>query len=226
MDQIKIGKFIANCRKDKNLTQRQLADALEISDKTISKWECGKGLPEVQFMIPLCDLLEINVNELLSGEKLSADEYQQKAEENMMTLVKENEYVETYKPLIGWIVSFVLIALFIGFGWDSLGEARVLSKIFIIVVMTYVDVLFTIVYKGEYVYWITYGPDFETAKNSDSQRRKAYAWKYLRTFLVASVILTIYLFISMIFKLPMSFDSTVFLVVIIAAGLTTVPIEF
>ena len=79
MDQIKIGKFIANCRKEKNMTQRQLADILEISDKTISKWECGKGLPEVQFMIPLCDLLGINVNKLLSGEKLSADEYQKRA---------------------------------------------------------------------------------------------------------------------------------------------------
>ena len=91
MDQIKIGKFIADCRKEKNMTQRQLADILEISDKTISKWECGKGLPEVQFMIPLCDLLGINVNELLSGEKLSADEYQKKAEENMMSMIKERE---------------------------------------------------------------------------------------------------------------------------------------
>ncbi|MDE5596543.1 MAG: helix-turn-helix domain-containing protein, partial [Lachnospiraceae bacterium] len=87
MDQVKIGKFIANCRKEQNMTQRQLADILEISDKTISKWECGKGLPDVQFMIPLCDLLGINVNELLSGEKISADEYQKRAEENMMTLV-------------------------------------------------------------------------------------------------------------------------------------------
>lgn len=226
MNQIKIGKFIANCRKEKNMTQRQLADILEISDKTISKWECGKGLPEVQFMIPLCDLLGINVNELLSGEKLSADEYQQKAEENMMILVKENEYVQTYKPLIGWIVSFVLMALFFGFGWDSLGEARILSKIFIIVVMTYVDVLFTIVYKEEYVYWITYGPEFETAKNSDSQRRKAYAWKYLRTFLVASLILMIYLFGSTMFSLSASCDFIIFLVIGIAAGLATVPIKF
>ena len=62
-------------------------------------------------MILLCNLLGINVNELLSGEKISADGYQQKAEENMMTLVKENEYVQTYKPLIGWIASFTLIAL-------------------------------------------------------------------------------------------------------------------
>lgn len=226
MDQIKIGKFIASCRKEKNMTQRQLADVLEISDKTISKWECGKGLPEVQFMIPLCDLLGINVNELLSGEKLSADEYQQKAEENMMTLVKENGYVKNYKPLVGWIVSFMAASLFLGFGWNLLGNAQMLSKIVIVIVMTFVDVLFSIIFKGEYVYWIVYGPDFENAKNSDSQRRKAYAWKYLRTFLFASVILIIYLLISMIFKLPVSFDFAAFLVVIVVAGLTTVPIQF
>jgi len=226
MDQIKIGKFIASRRKEKNMTQRQLADILEISDKTISKWECGKGLPEVQLMMPLCNLLGINVNELLSGEKISADEYQRKAEENMMTLVKGNKYVKTYKPLIGWIVSFVVIALFLGFGWNSLGNAQILSKIVIIMVMTFVDVLFTIIYKGEYVYWIVYGPDFETAKNSDSQRRKTYAWKYLRIFLAASIILMIFLFGSMLLNLSASFDFIIFLVVGITAGLTTVPIKF
>lgn len=226
MDQIKIGKFIANCRKEKNMTQRQLADILEISDKTISKWECGKGLPEVQFMIPLCDLLGINVNELLSGEKLSADEYQKKAEENMITLVNENEYAETYKPFIGWLISFVVMALFFGFRWNSLGNEKILSKVFVIVVMTFIDVLFAIIFKGEYVYWIVYGPNFETAKNSDSQRRKTYAWKYLRIFLVASIILLIYLLGSMLFDLSASYDFIVSLVIIIAAGLTTVPIKF
>jgi len=70
VNQIKIGKFTASCRKEKNMTQRQLADILEISDKTISKLKCGKGLPEALFMIPLCNLLGINVNELLSGEKI------------------------------------------------------------------------------------------------------------------------------------------------------------
>lgn len=91
MDQIKIGKFIAEMRKENNLTQRQLAEELNISDKTVSKWECGKGLPEVSFMLPLCERLKITVNELLSGEKLSAENYQQKAEENMMNLVREKE---------------------------------------------------------------------------------------------------------------------------------------
>ena len=91
MDQIQIGKFIAESRKAKDLTQRQFADALSISDKTISKWECGKGLPEVSLMLPLCAALEITVNDLLSGEKVSEVDYQRKAEGNMMDLMKENE---------------------------------------------------------------------------------------------------------------------------------------
>ena len=62
-----------------------------ISDKTVSKWECGKGLTEVSLMLPLCDVLHITVNELLTGEKVSDDDYRKKAEENMMNLIKENE---------------------------------------------------------------------------------------------------------------------------------------
>lgn len=91
MDQIKIGKFIAETRKSQNLTQRQLADILSISDKTVSKWECGKGLPEVSLMLPLCSALHITVNDLLTGARVSGVEYQKKAEENMMNLMKENE---------------------------------------------------------------------------------------------------------------------------------------
>lgn len=91
MDQIRIGKFIAESRKSRNLTQRQLADALSISDKTISKWECGKGLPEVSLMLPLCAALDITVNDLLSGEKVSSIDYHKKAEGNMINLMKENE---------------------------------------------------------------------------------------------------------------------------------------
>ena len=91
MDQIRIGKFIAESRKSRNLTQRQLAEALSISDKTISKWECGKGLPEVSLMLPLCAALDITVNDLLSGEKVSSTDYQKKAEGNMINLMKENE---------------------------------------------------------------------------------------------------------------------------------------
>ena len=90
MDQIKIGRFIAAMRKEQSLTQRQLAELLQISDKTVSKWECGNGMPEVGTMLPLCEILHINVNELLTGERLDAG-YQEKAEENLVGLVQEKE---------------------------------------------------------------------------------------------------------------------------------------
>lgn len=91
MNQIKIGEFIAKERKQKKLTQQQLADILGISNKTVSKWECGNGLPEISLLLPLCKELDISVNELLSAERLSDTEYQQKAEENMMNLMQERE---------------------------------------------------------------------------------------------------------------------------------------
>lgn len=98
MDQIKTGKFIAQMRKEQGLTQSQLADKLFISNKTISKWETGKGLPEVSLMLPLCEILGINVNELLTGEKIPIAEYKEKAEENMMNLVHEAQ--ESKKKII------------------------------------------------------------------------------------------------------------------------------
>ena len=98
MDQIKIGKFIAEERKAKNYTQRELADKLSISDKTISKWERGNGFPEVSLLLPLCNELDITVNELLSGERLQEMDYKKKAEENMVNLVREAQ--ESKKKII------------------------------------------------------------------------------------------------------------------------------
>jgi len=91
MDQIKTGKLISALRKEKGLTQVQLADSLGISDKTVSKWERGAGLPDVSLMLPLCEALEISVNELLTGEKLTNAEYKAKAEVNIMNLFEENK---------------------------------------------------------------------------------------------------------------------------------------
>ena len=106
MDQNKIGKFIAETRKQKNMTQRQLADILSISDKTVSKWETGKGLPEVSLMLPLCEALQITVNDLLTGERISVADYKQKAEENLMHLMWEN--AENKKRMILSIVCGVI----------------------------------------------------------------------------------------------------------------------
>lgn len=98
MDQTKTGRFIAEERKCKKYTQRQLADKLGISDKTISKWERGNGFPEVSLLLPLCDELGITVNELLSGKRLQETDYKKKAEENMVDLVKEAQ--ESKKKII------------------------------------------------------------------------------------------------------------------------------
>lgn len=99
MNQFQIGKFIAKMRKRKNLTQRELADILNISDKTVSKWECGNGMPDLSLMLPLCKILKITLNELFSGETLTDADYKNKAEENMMKLVKEAEDLK--KNIVG-----------------------------------------------------------------------------------------------------------------------------
>ena len=112
MDQIRTGKFIADARKEKGLTQRQLADQLMISDKTVSKWECGNGLPEVALMLPLCEILGVSVNELLSGERLSDTDYRKKAEDNMMDLMKEREQNKKKVWLQVAIAVFVLLPAF------------------------------------------------------------------------------------------------------------------
>ncbi|MDE6924553.1 MAG: helix-turn-helix domain-containing protein [Acetatifactor sp.] len=110
MDQIKIGRFIAKERKRKGYTQRQLADILGISDKTVSKWECGNGFPEVSFLLPLCEELDISVNELLAGERVSEEEYRKKAEENMVNLVKEAQESKKKILLSATVAVLVIVA--------------------------------------------------------------------------------------------------------------------
>ena len=83
MNQEKIGKFIALLRKEKGLTQKELAQILQITDRAISKWENGRGLPELGMLLPLSEALGVSVNELLSGERLSEELYQQKLEEKI-----------------------------------------------------------------------------------------------------------------------------------------------
>ena len=86
MDQIKIGRFISECRTKNNLTQMQLAEKLGITDRAISKWENGKAMPDSGIMLDLCNELKISVNELLSGEVIEMDNYNKKAEENLLEM--------------------------------------------------------------------------------------------------------------------------------------------
>lgn len=91
MDQVKIGKFIAECRKKQNLTQMQLAEKLNITDRAISKWENGKAMPDSSIMLDLCNELKISVNELLSGEVIEMINYNEKVEQNLLEMIKEKE---------------------------------------------------------------------------------------------------------------------------------------
>lgn len=87
MNQEKIGKFILECRKNKKLTQSELAEKLGVTDKSISNWENGRNMPDLSLFKPLCDILEISINDLISGEKVRKDKYQEKFEENIISTI-------------------------------------------------------------------------------------------------------------------------------------------
>jgi len=110
MDQIKIGKFIAERRKSVNLTQMQLTEKLNITDRAVSKWETGKSLPDSSIMLDLCTLLGISVNDLLSGEIIVMENYKEKSEELLLEMVKEKEERDRMllkAEIIVGIISFI-----------------------------------------------------------------------------------------------------------------------
>ena len=112
MDQIKIGTFISFLRKEQNLTQRELAERLGVTDRAVSKWENGRGMPDISLMRALCEQLGISINELLSGERLDPPTYREKAEENITALMQK----KSYKKLavhIGISTVLFLLCLFV-----------------------------------------------------------------------------------------------------------------
>ena len=115
MDQIKIGKFIAECRKKNNLTQMQLAEKLNITDRAISKWENGKAMPDSSIMLDLCNELKISVNELLSGEVIKVENYNKIAEENLLEMERQKEEKDRQllrlEVIIGYISSITFLVL-------------------------------------------------------------------------------------------------------------------
>ncbi len=104
MNQVKIGKFIAICRKEQNLTQEQLAEKLGITYKAVSKWECGNGLPDASIMMELCKILKITVNDLLSGEIIKTENYNEKAEENLLEMAKKEEIQNKNMMMYEWVI--------------------------------------------------------------------------------------------------------------------------
>ena len=112
MNQERIGKFIAKCRKSKKMTQSELAEKLGVTDKSIGNWENGRNMPDLSLFKPLCDELDITINDLLSGEKISKDKYQEKFEENIVnTIDYSTKKINKYSNIIGIIL--VIFGLFV-----------------------------------------------------------------------------------------------------------------
>ena len=114
MDLIKIGKFIADCRKNKKLTQEQLAEKLSITDRAVSKWERGLSLPDADKMLELCNILGINVNELLNGEKIDMENYKKKMEELLLEIAKQDEIKNKKLILNMWVLTVSACLFYIG----------------------------------------------------------------------------------------------------------------
>ena len=118
MDQVKIGKFIAERRKKLNLTQMQLAEKLNITDRAISKWETGKSMPDSSIMPELCGILQITINDLLSGEVVTLDNYNKELENNLLETIKQKELsdkrllsAEVFIGITATVILFALILL-------------------------------------------------------------------------------------------------------------------
>lgn len=144
MDQIKIGKFIAENRKKKNLTQTQLAEKLNITDRAVSKWETGKSMPDTSIMLELCQELEISVNELLIGEKIEKNDYKQKTEELLIEMAKAEEkynkkllssmYVIMVTSLIFYFITLLVTGAFVPEGPNQLIIILLSSIVFFITI--------------------------------------------------------------------------------------------
>ncbi len=114
MDQVKIGRYIAECRKAKGMTQAQLAEKLHITDRAVSRWETGKGMPDTSLMPDLCQELGITVGELLNGESVPEEEYKDTAEQLLVELQRGKEESDRLLLKIEWVLSGIITVMFLG----------------------------------------------------------------------------------------------------------------
>ena len=113
MDSIKIGKFIADCRKKKNITQEKLAEKLYITNRAVSKWERGLSLPDADKMLELCNILDINVNELLNGEKIDMENYEKKTEELLIELARQEKIKNKRLITDMWVLTITTFIFYV-----------------------------------------------------------------------------------------------------------------
>ena len=111
MDQIKIGKFIYECRKKENLTQSQLAEKLSVSDRAVSKWENGRSMPDTSIMLDLCNILNIGVNDLLCGERVTMENKNEKLEQTLLETVKQKQDADKRLLAVEIVVGVALVGV-------------------------------------------------------------------------------------------------------------------
>lgn len=181
MNQIKIGKFIAECRKKNNLTQMQLAEKLNITDRAISKWENGKGMPDSSIMLDLCNELKISVNELLCGELIEMNNYNEVAEKMLLEMAQkeemQNKKLMMYENMIGFssTISFLILIFVTSF----LVENNIAKIVLFILAFVLLIIGVSFALKIEiralelYAYNLEYMLDGE--KSSDDERQKKIA---------------------------------------------------
>ncbi len=115
MNQEKVGMFIASLRKEKKMTQEELAEKLGVSDRTISKWENGRGMPDLSLFKPLCDTLGISISELFAGQRINKEDFINKNDEVIIKLAEINSYKSMRYGVIGMALFFMILVLISAF---------------------------------------------------------------------------------------------------------------
>ena len=145
MDLIKIGKFIADCRKSKNITQEELAEKLFITDRAVSKWERGLSLPDADKMLDLCNILDINVNELLCGEKIDMKDNNKKTEELLVEMAKQDELKNKKLMRNMFVMVFSSLAFYLGviyLAQYAFGEGKIFGIIMFVSTVLFIAICF------------------------------------------------------------------------------------
>lgn len=136
MNQEKIGKFIAYCRKEKNMTQEELAQKLHLTDKAISKWENGRCLPDLSILEPLSKTLDVSINEILSGEKIKEEELKDHTDKNIIDVVNySDEKIKRIKRTIkvsSIIMIIALATLMFASDYDHIKEGKKPNFMFLV----------------------------------------------------------------------------------------------
>ena len=149
MNQEKIGKFILKLRKEKKMTQQELADKLNVTDRAVSHWENGRSIPDVSLYKPICEIFNITVNEFLSGEKLSKEDNINKADENLIILTKEKAALYD-SARWGYFTSIILLFIYVIISAIKNGpEVATGSFVFLIMILS------GLVFNGIYLFKIS-----------------------------------------------------------------------